>query len=123
MDWKFKPGLPIYTQIVEQMKLSIAKGVYQPGEKLPAVRELAMEAAVNPNTMQRALTEMEREGLFYTERTNGRFVTKEEETLDKMRIALGEEFIRELFTNLEKMGMNKEQIVKAVAKWAEEAEK
>ncbi|MGI6256547.1 MAG: GntR family transcriptional regulator [Anaerovoracaceae bacterium] len=123
MDWKFKPGLPIYTQIVEQMKLSIAKGVYKPGEKLPAVRELAMEAAVNPNTMQRALTEMEREGLFYTERTNGRFVTKEEETLDKMRIALGEEFIRELFTNLEKMGMNKEQIVKAVAKWAEEAEK
>jgi GntR family transcriptional regulator len=105
------------------MKLSIAKGVYKPGEKLPAVRELAMEAAVNPNTMQRALTEMEREGLFYTERTNGRFVTKEEETLDKMRIALGEEFIRELFTNLEKMGMNKEQIVKAVAKWAEEAEK
>jgi GntR family transcriptional regulator len=123
VDWKFKPGLPIYTQIVEQMKLSIAKGVYKPGEKLPAVRELAMEAAVNPNTMQRALTEMEREGLFYTERTNGRFVTKEEETLDKMRIALGEEFIRELFTNLEKMGMNKEQIVKAVAKWAEEAEK
>ena len=105
------------------MKLSIAKGLYQPGEKIPAVRELAMEAAVNPNTMQRALMEMEREGLFYTERTNGRFVTKEEETLDKMRIALGEEFIRELFTNLEKMGLNKEQIVKAVAKWAEEAGK
>lgn len=123
MDWKFKPGLPIYTQIAEQMKLSIAKGLYQPGEKIPAVRELAMEAAVNPNTMQRALMEMEREGLFYTERTNGRFVTKEEETLDKMRIALGEEFIRELFTNLEKMGLNKEQIVKAVAKWAEEAGK
>ena len=123
MDWKFKPGLPIYTQIAEQMKLSIAKGLYQPGEKIPAVRELAMEAAMNPNTMQRALMEMEREGLFYTERTNGRFVTKEEETLDKMRIALGEEFIRELFTNLEKMGLNKEQIVKAVAKWAEEAGK
>lgn len=123
MDWQFKPGIPIYTQIVEQMKLSIAKGVFKPGEKVPAVRELAMEAAVNPNTMQRALTELEREGLFYTERTNGRFVTKEGETLDKMRRKLGEEFIRELFINLEKMGMDKKDIVKAVTQWAEEAGK
>ncbi len=123
MEWSFKPGQPIYTQIVEQMKLSIAKGVFQPGDKIPAVRDFALEAAVNPNTMQRALTELERDGLLYTERTNGRFVTKEEETLDKMRRELGEDFIRELFENLEKMGMDKEEIVDAVAHWAKEVKK
>lgn len=123
MNWKFKGGQPIYTQIVEQMKMAIASGVYQPGEKIPPVRELALEAEVNPNTMQRALTELEREGLFYTERTNGRFVTKEEEALDRMRRALGEEFIRELFANLAKMGMSKNQIAEAVVKWAEEVDK
>lgn len=123
MDWQFKPGQPIYTQIVEQMKLGIARGVFRPGERIPTVRELALEAAVNPNTMQRALAELEREGLFYTERTSGRFVTEEGEALNRMRKELVEDFIGELFANLEKMGMSREEIAKAVAAWAEEAEK
>lgn len=123
MDWQFKPGQPIYTQIIEQMKLGIARGVFRPGERIPTVRELALEAAVNPNTMQRALAELEREGLFYTERTSGRFVTEEGEALNRMRKELVEDFIGELFANLEKMGMSREEIAKAVAAWAEEAEK
>ena len=78
MEWIFEQGRPIYTQIVEQIRINIANGTYEPGQQLPSVRDLAMEAAVNPNTMQRAFSELERDGLIYTVRTSGRFVTEEE---------------------------------------------
>lgn len=123
MKWNFKSGLPIYTQIVEQMKMRIAQGIYKPGDRIPPVRDLAMEAAVNPNTMQRALLELEREGLFYTERTNGRFVTHEEGVLTVMREKASQEYVNDLFENLLNMGFTKEEIVLAVEKWSKEVEK
>lgn len=78
---QFDNGLPIYLQIVKEMTLRALSGAIKPGEKIPPVRELAAEFGVNPNTMQRAMAEMEREGLVYTERTSGRFLTKEEGVL------------------------------------------
>lgn len=120
MEWTFKEGLPIYTQIIEQMKMRIASGAYRPGAKLPSVRELAVEAGVNPNTMQRAFAELEREGLLYAVRTSGRFITEEDSVLSNLQKSLGRNFIADLFNNLDKLGMSKEEIVSAVEQWAKE---
>ena len=74
---EFDSNKPIYLQIVDAIKVSIVSGKYAPGEKLPSVRDFAAELAVNPNTMQRALAQLEAEGLIYTERTSGRFVSRD----------------------------------------------
>ena len=81
MTWSFDDNLPIYLQIIRILKYELARGKYQPGEKLPAVRELAMTAGVNPNTMQKALAELERDGLVKSQRTAGRFVTDDKEKI------------------------------------------
>ena len=88
---QFDNGLPIYLQIVKEMTLRALSGAMEPGEKIPPVRELAAEFGVNPNTMQRAMAEMEREGLVYTERTSGRFLTKEEGVLVEKRKSFAKE--------------------------------
>ena len=75
MTWNLTGDRPIWLQLMERLQLGIVTGEYQAGERLPSVRELAAEAAVNPNTMQKALTELERSGLLYAQRTAGRFVT------------------------------------------------
>ena len=100
MTWSFTPDRPIYLQLQELIKLSIVSGLYPPGSKLPAVRDMAIDAAVNPNTLQRALTELEREGLVYAQRTSGRFVTEDEMVIDKVKNDLAIEIV-EVF--LEKM--------------------
>ena len=76
MEWRFNGGAPIYTQIVDAVKLAIVSGELPPGARLQGVRELALEAGVNPNTMQRALSELEREGLVYSVRTAGRQIRR-----------------------------------------------
>ena len=78
MEWNIAPDRPVYLQLIEQMERAIAAGAYQPGERLPGVREMAAGAAVNPNTMQRALQELETRGLVNTQRTAGRSVTADE---------------------------------------------
>lgn len=124
MTWVFKDGAPIYQQIVQTMKIRIANGTYPPGSKIPAVRDLALEAGVNPNTMQRALSELERENLVKSERTSGRFVTQDEQELKVLREALGHDFIREMFANMTQLGMTPEEIVQAVTRWyASDSEK
>ena len=77
MQWQFSNDAPIYTQLIQQVKVGIVTGAFPPGERLPSVRDLATEAGVNPNTMQRALAELERDGLVYSQRTAGRFVTED----------------------------------------------
>ena len=117
MKWEFKEGIPIYQQIVLKMQIGIANGTYPPGEKVPAVRDLALEAGVNPNTMQRALSELEREGLLYSQRTSGRFVTENKETLEALRMRLGNAFIAEMFGQLRQLGLNDKQILEAATNW------
>lgn len=75
MNFIFDNDRPIYIQLVEQLKQYIVSARLKPGERLPSVRDLAMESKVNPNTMQKALSELEDDKLIYTERTNGKFVT------------------------------------------------
>ena len=77
MPWTLNSERPIYAQIVEKIQMDIISGVYAPGDRLPSVRELAAEASVNPNTMQKALTELERTELVYSVRTSGRFITED----------------------------------------------
>ena len=77
MAWELDSDRPIFLQIVARIQSDIITGVYPPGAKLPSVRELAVEAAVNPNTMQKAFAELERSGLVYSRRTSGRFITED----------------------------------------------
>ena len=118
MNWAFKEGIPIYTQIIEQFKAFILSGEFQPGQQIPPVRELAVDAGVNPNTMQRALADLEREGLLYSVRTTGRFVTENTDILDALRHSLGNSHIEDLFKNLNQLGMTNEEIIAAVQQWA-----
>ena len=85
MDWKFSADRPVYQQIVSIIRAGILTGELPPGEKIPSVRDLAAEAQVNPNTMQRALTELEREGLLVSGGTSGRTVTEDGEVLKQLR--------------------------------------
>lgn len=93
MTWSFSNDLPIYTQLIEQIKMGIVTGVFAPGERLPSVRDLAMEAGVNPNTMQRALAQLESEGLVYSQRTAGRFVTEDRSQIDSAKRELAQKHI------------------------------
>ena len=117
MEWNFKNGIPIYSQIMDEMTMRIASGAYAPGDKLPSVRDLAMEAGVNPNTMQKAMAELERIGLVYSERTSGRFVTKEEKILEELHESLAKKYFDELSEKLRKIGMSDADIKSAVSKW------
>lgn len=117
MKWEFKNGIPIYLQIIGQIKRQIVSGELAPGSRIPAVRDLAQEAGVNPNTMQRALTQLEQEGLLYTQRTSGRFVTQEEEIMKQTRMQLSDEYIAELFKHLQQLGLSRDDIVEAVSEW------
>ena len=118
MSWTFKEGIPIYTQLIEQIKMHIARGEFKPGDQVPPVRELALEAGVNPNTMQRALAELEREELLYSVRTSGRFVTEDKEKLDDLKRSLGRGFIEDMFESLRNLGMSDGDIIAAVQQHA-----
>lgn len=114
LDWNFVDGKAIYTQIVDVIRTKIAAGDFVPGGKLPSVRDLAIDAGVNPNTMQRALTELEHLGLVYSERTNGRFVTKDEKIMKELHKELSKSYVEELVAKLKSIGMTKEEIIDAV---------
>ena len=114
MEWKYDDSLPIYTQLVEQMKRAIVSGAIAPGERLAAVREMAMEAGVNPNTMQRALQELERCGLVYAMRSSGRYVTDEVSVIDAARDKLAEETIFGFIENMSRLGFSREESIRKI---------
>ena len=114
MNWNFVDGMPIYLQIIDELTIRIARRDYLPGEKLPSVREVAIEAGVNPNTVQRALTELERRGLVRTERTSGRFVTGGESGLKEIHNNLSGEYMAEMSQKLRNIGMSDKEIIEAV---------
>ena len=119
MEWNFKNGIPIYSQIIDEMTMRIASGEYEPGARLPSVREMATNAGVNPNTMQRAFAELERSGLVYSERTSGRFVTKDESILKGLHAKLAGRYFDELEEKLIRLGMNREELKAAAKQWLE----
>ena len=123
MGWKFQADRPIYAQLMEEIKRRIISGVYKPGEKMPSVRDLAAEASVNPNTMQRAFAQLEQEGLLYTQRTSGRFVTEDEERIMDMKNELAKELIRDFWKNMEQLGFGRQQTLTLLTTMKEECDR
>ena len=111
MEWRIRADLPIYAQLIFQIKLAIVSGEYLPGERLASVRELAMDAGVNPNTMQRALQELEREGMMYSQRTSGRFVTEDTKVIESAKKQLAEDQIKDFLEQMGRLGYPKEEIL------------
>ncbi len=109
MDWVFRADAPIYTQLCEFLTVAIVSGVYAPGDRLPAVRDLAVDAGVNPNTVQRALAELERRGLVYSQRTAGRFVTENTALIEQERERLAVEQAIAFLTAMDRLGYSRSQ--------------
>ena len=122
MEWKFRSDLPIYSQLVEQIKLGIVSGNLLPGERLMSVRDMATEAGVNPNTMQRALQELERDGMVYSQRTAGRFVTENMQVIERAKKKFAEEQIRSFLEAMKKLGYQWEEILSLLKEKEEEEE-
>lgn len=111
MAWNLNSDRPIFLQIVERIQMDIIAGTYQPGDKLPSVRDLAAEAAVNPNTMQKAFTELERTGLVYSQRTSGRFITEDVDMINDLKSSIAKDKITEFLNAMQKLGFQNEEIL------------
>ena len=111
MDWSFNNDMPIYTQLVDKIKLSIVSGQLPPGEKLSTVRDLSAEAKVNPNTMQRAFQELERAGLVFSQRSSGRFVTEDVEIIMEAKKAMARQYVQSFMKSMEQLGYTGEEIL------------
>ncbi len=116
MAWTLNSDRPIYAQIVERIQMQIVSGIYQPGEKIPSVRELAAEAGVNPNTMQKALSELERSGLVTAIRTSGRVVTENREMIMETRNSIAKTQIQEFLQRMMELGYEKKDILTLLKK-------
>lgn len=122
MPWNLDSSRPIYLQIIERVQMDIITGRYQPGDKLPSVRDLAQEAAVNPNTMQKALSELERSGLIYSQRTSGRFITEDKELIHQMKKELAAAEVSAFVAYMKQLGITPEEIRQLLAETIEEEE-
>lgn len=109
MDWRLDDDRPIWQQLTQQLTRRIITGVYPPGSRLPSVRELAAEAGVNPNTMQRALAQLEQDGLAKADRTAGRLVTQDTAALDGVRRAEARTVIRQYLDAMSALGYSRER--------------
>ncbi|OVE64424.1 GntR family transcriptional regulator [Clostridium diolis] len=114
MSWDFDDDRPIYMQLMEQIQLRIVSGIYKAGEKLPSVRDMAGDAAVNPNTMQKALTELERTGLVFSQRTSGRFITEDVNMIKNIRNGLARDQIEKFLHNMEKIGYANQETIQLI---------
>ncbi len=111
MEYFFDNERPIYIQMVEQLKIFIISGVLKKGDKIPSVRELAAIAKVNPNTVQKALAELERDGLIYTERTNGKYVIDNDKTIKKIKKTIIDEKLANFMHDMKKIGITSQEII------------
>ena len=111
VEWKLKNDRPVYVQLVEQLELRVIAGIYKAGEKLPGVRELANEARVNPNTMQRAFAELEASGLVETQRTAGRNITSDTEAISRLKKQVVGRYASEFLEKMAEYGYAKEDVI------------
>lgn len=112
MEITFNNNIPIYIQLLEYIKIYIMSDVFKCGEKIPSVRELSYNFKVNPNTMQKALQELEAEGLIYTERTNGKFVTKDKKVIEKLKDEYALTLAKSYFEGMNRIGLAKADSIK-----------
>ena len=122
MPWYFDNNRSIYIQLVEQIQNRIFTGMYEPGSKIKSVRELAGEAEVNPNTMQRALTELERIGLLHSQRTSGRYVTDDGVRIFEMKKKAAMETVRLFLKQMESLGFERDEIIALIREAKEGSE-
>ena len=122
MAWEFSNDRPIWLQLSEQLTLQIISGKYESGSALPSVRALASEAGVNPNTVQRAMSELESEGLIETKRTTGRIVTEDMQLIRQMRDKIALERINEFINSMKALGYTEDDIKNLTANWRENHE-
>ena len=120
MQWNLSDNRPIYLQLMETLTLGIASGALPAGSRLPSVRDLAAEAGVNPNTMQRALSELERTGLLYSQRTAGRFVTDETEKIMEKRKEFAMEQVQIFLSSMKDMGFTTDETIDLIRQAAKE---
>ena len=122
MKFEFNPNMPIYLQIIEEIKRQIVFGEKEPGSKIESVRDLAQIMGVNPNTMQRAFVELERDKLIYTERTSGRFITIDSELIKKIKDESVHSKISDFVEIMKKSGFHKSDILRLVKEFMEESD-
>lgn len=120
MPWDLDNNRPIYLQLMEKIQQDIISGVYHAGDRLPSVRELAIEASVNPNTMQKALSELERNGLVHTQRTSGRFITEDKTMLKQLKTELAAVHIQDFLNTMKQLGFPPEEILELIEKTIKE---
>ena len=114
MAWQFNHKTPVFSQIADRLMLEILNGTYSPGEQIPTVRQLAFEAAVNPNTVQRALAHLEETGLLYSKGTVGRFVTEELDVLERARARMLRETVRRWLEEASTLGLTAEELIQYI---------
>lgn len=119
MDWNFRNDQPIYSQLTQRLTEAIVSGIYAPGEKLPSVRELAVEAGVNPNTVQRALSELD---LVFSQRTAGRFVTENENMIANAKLRIADERVGEFLHSMKTLGCTRDEVIALIQGAKEEEE-
>lgn len=119
MAWNLDSDRPIFIQIIEKIQTDIVSGLYAPGDKLPSVRELAQEASVNPNTMQKALSELERTGLVYSQRTSGRYITEDTTMITDLKSKLAKDMVTQFLDNMQKLGIPEEEIISLISELTE----
>ncbi len=117
MPWNLNSDKPIFMQLIEIIQHSILSGTYPPGSKLPSVRDLASQAAVNPNTMQKALAELERSGLVYSQRTSGRFITEDISMIEELKNTLAKTTIEQFLESMQQLGFQKEETVTLITEF------
>lgn len=120
MGWELKSDRPLYAQLLEILKRRIISGYYKPGEKLLPVRELAQEAKVNPNTMQKALQELEREELVFAVRTTGRYITEDAELIENTKKEFAESHVETYYKEMKALGYEKEGMINLLSEYEEE---
>lgn len=116
MQWQLRGDRPIYQQIMEKLTEQIVSGQLSAGDKVPPVRELAAQAGVNPNTMQRALADLEREGLMHSNRTSGRYVTEDRSMIAQIREQIADERISEFLAGMSQLGFTEQEILSLLEK-------
>lgn len=114
MSFDFNNDIPIYLQIIENIKMQIINKEYNAGDKLPSVRELSVLYAVNPNTIQKALGELEEIGLIFTERTNGKFVTEDMKVINKIKAETLKGKIDAFLEDMLQMGIDSQEIIEII---------
>jgi GntR family transcriptional regulator len=120
VKWEINSERPVYLQLIEQIQAAIISGYFKPSDKLPSVRDLAAEASVNPNTMQKALSELERSGLIYSNRTSGRYITSDLSLIKKLKGQSAKNLIIDFLERMKQLGFDEEEVLSIITETVKE---